>query len=313
MTQRTEQVRTRLARLLGEDPEQLVGRTVLVPTPATPTWTDLPTPPNAVPLPTAASLAAVSSQWLIPPVGHQRLMSAAEPPPPSDAAPQCEPSQLGSPPRRWWQMARVDPTRRGVAAAMVSTVVVLFILGVLFGVKLWHRDATESAPMPVPQAAPPESSKPRELVVAVNGKVGKPGLVRLPEGSRVADAVQAAGGAATGTELGSLNLARKIVDGELIVVGGPQPAPPATNSVPGSVPSSSQPSDGTTGSPGVLLDLNSATPAQLDALPGVGPVTTQRILDYRTAHGRFGSVGELRKVDGIGEAKFAKLKPLVTV
>jgi competence protein ComEA len=114
----------------------------------------------------------------------------------------------------------------------------------------------------------------------------------------VADALQAAGGALPGTDLSSLNLARKVVDGELIAVGVTPP--------PAAVPTGAA-------APDQPLDLNTATVEQLDALPGVGPVLAQNIVGYRTAHGAFRSVDELRQVDGIGDTRFERLKPLVRV
>ncbi|MGH3545384.1 MAG: helix-hairpin-helix domain-containing protein [Mycobacteriales bacterium] len=324
--QGTEQARGRLARLLGEHPAQLVGRTELIPQQAAPVWPAIHTSPGAPgpsyrPQPTAshADTGRGDAHWLLPPTGHEsgsgtsRFSLSQDLRLAGDQTPQSEVAPLP-----WWRAARIDPTRRGVAAAAIGAVTVLVILGALFGVKLWQRDAAESAPVPLPevtsQAAGTEkgaspgtaTDKTRELVIAVSGKVLKPGLVRVPDGARVDDAIQAAGGMTPGTSLGDLNLARKVVDGELIVVGGPPPPAPPGGS--GSVSP-----DGAGSPSGVLLDLNSATVTQLDALPGLGPVMAQRILDYRSAHGRFGSVGELRKVDGIGEVKFAKLKPLVTV
>ncbi|MCW2525569.1 MAG: DNA-binding protein [Pseudonocardiales bacterium] len=141
------------------------------------------------------------------------------------------------------------------------------------------------------------------VVVDVIGKVIHPGLVRLPTGSRVDDAVRAAGGAVAGTDLSSLNLARVLVDGEQIAVGVEGAAgPPGSNSTSG------------TGSGSALVNLNTATVAQLDAaLPGVGPVLAQRIVDWRTTHGRFDSVDQLKQVSGVGATTFANLKPLVTV
>jgi len=107
-----------------------------------------------------------------------------------------------------------------------------------------------------------------------------------------------------GTDLSMLNLARRLVDGELLAVGV---SPPPGAAVPG-------PAAGAPGAaPGGPLNLNAATLAELDALPGVGPVLAQRILDYRTKHGGFRTVEELRKVEGLGEARYAQLKDLVTV
>lgn len=144
-----------------------------------------------------------------------------------------------------------------------------------------------------------------QVVVDVTGKVRKPGIVALPTGSRVAAALQAAGGPRTGTDLSSVNLARVLVDGEQIVVGLPAAAAPQ---LPGS--SAAGPA-GTT--PGAMVNLNTATSEQLDELPGVGPVTAKAILDWRTEHGRFTTVEELLEVDGIGDATLADLRDLVTV
>jgi competence protein ComEA len=135
-----------------------------------------------------------------------------------------------------------------------------------------------------------------QLVVAVSGRVHHPGLVRLPAGSRVADAIQAAGGALPGTDLSMVNLARKVVDGELIVVG----LAPASGG------------QGAVG-PQPTVNLNTATLDQLQTLPGVGPVLAQRIIDYRDAHGGFTTVSDLRQVSGIGDTRFNQLKDKVSV
>jgi competence protein ComEA len=148
-----------------------------------------------------------------------------------------------------------------------------------------------------------------EIAVDVVGRVRRPGLVRLPAGSRVVDAIAAAGGAAPGAELEAVNLARKLVDGEQIRV--PRHGEPVTAQagIPGSA-GGMQP--GAAGQPGALLDLNTATVEQLDTLPGVGEVTAQRIIAYRDAH-PFTSVDDLRQVSGIGDRRFEVLKDLVTV
>lgn len=139
------------------------------------------------------------------------------------------------------------------------------------------------------------TAKPR-LTVDITGKVARPGLRRLPAGARVADALAAAGGTLPGTDTTSLNLARPLADGEQLLVGVPPPlgapAPPSP-------------------APGTPLSLNSATAPQLDALPGVGPVLAQHILDFRTQHGTFTSTQQLRQVPGIGDRKFTTLQPLV--
>ncbi|HYN92893.1 MAG TPA: ComEA family DNA-binding protein, partial [Pilimelia sp.] len=145
-----------------------------------------------------------------------------------------------------------------------------------------------------------------DLVVAVTGKVHRPGLVRLPPGARVADAVEAAGGLRAGADVQFLNLARKVSDGELIAVGV---TPPPGVALPGGA----APAARTAGGPPGKVNLNTATLAELDALPGVGPVLAQRILDHRARDGAYRAVSDLREVDGIGEARFEQLRDLVTV
>ncbi len=153
------------------------------------------------------------------------------------------------------------------------------------------------------------------LVIAVEGKVRHPGLVRLPPGSRIADAIDAAGGAEPGTDLSFVNLAQKVVDGELIVIGVTPPPGVAATTGAGSSGAGGSGAGGSSGTAqaGAPIDLNTATEADLDTLPGIGPALAQRIIDYRTQHGAFRSVDELRNVSGIGDAKFAEIKDLVTV
>ncbi|MFE3071704.1 helix-hairpin-helix domain-containing protein [Streptomyces sp. NPDC059247] len=140
-----------------------------------------------------------------------------------------------------------------------------------------------------------------KVIVDVGGKVHRPGVLTLPAGSRVADALRAAGGAKENTDLTGLNRARVLLDGEQVLVGLPG------ISAPGPGPGSGAGNGG----PGVPLSLNTATVEQLDGLPGVGPVLAGHIVDHRTEHGGFRSVGELREVNGIGERRFADLEPLV--
>ncbi|MER6627657.1 helix-hairpin-helix domain-containing protein [Streptomyces sp. NPDC000987] len=143
-----------------------------------------------------------------------------------------------------------------------------------------------------------------EIVVDVSGKVRDPGIHRLPAGARVVDALRAAGGVRPGTRTEGLNQARFLVDGEQVVVGGPVPAP-----VPGGGPAGA--AGAAAGAAGAPVSLNTATADQLDALPGVGPVLARHIVDYRTQHGGFRSVDELREVNGIGDRRFADLRALV--
>ena len=156
-----------------------------------------------------------------------------------------------------------------------------------------------------PTAPSTGSSAAAGVVVDVVGRVRRPGVYRFAAGARVDDAVRSAGGALPGTDLTTLNLARVLVDGEQVAVGvsgATDAAPPPAVDVP----------SGSAGSGGVV-DLNTATLEQLDGLPGVGPVLAQNILDWRTAHGRFTSVGQLSDVTGIGPSKLATLTPRVTV
>lgn len=185
--------------------------------------------------------------------------------------------------------ARVNTTRDWRRGAVVAIGVALVVAAAWWWLQ---REPPTTQLSEAPTAAKADS----ELVVAIAGQVVRPGLVRVPAGSRVADALEAAGGVIAGSELGNLNLARKVRDGELIVVGQ----------------SSASTTPGTPDEPG-LISLNSATPAELDTLPGVGPVLVERIVQYRERNGGFDNVDELREVDGIGPARFAQLKELVTV
>jgi len=121
----------------------------------------------------------------------------------------------------------------------------------------------------------------------------------------VADAIAAAGGALPGVDLSLVNLARKLSDGELVVIGLPQPDPEAAGAAQG-------PGGGDPGT-GVKVNLNTASLTALESLPGIGPALAQHIVDYRAQHGDFHSVEDLRQVSGIGDAKFAAVKDLVTV
>jgi competence protein ComEA len=141
------------------------------------------------------------------------------------------------------------------------------------------------------------------VVVSVVGLVGRPGLVTLPPGSRVADAVRAAGGLLPEADPAMVNLAAPVADGQQIAVGVPGAPAGATDTGGG----------GGAAAPSGKLDLNRATASDLDALPGIGPVLAQRIVDHRTSQGPFRSVDELDDVPGIGPAIFGELADLVVV
>lgn len=198
--------------------------------------------------------------------------------------------------------SRMDPGRAGALA--LSLVAALVLLGVL--VFAWSgRPVAESAPPPLPAPPPPVSAStaaPPELVVSVVGLVQHPGLVTVPAGARVADAVSAAGGPLPDTDLTGLNLARRLSDGEQLYVA--IPVPPGAQT--GQAGQNGAGGDG-------KVDLNTATKEQLDGLPGVGEVTADRILQWRTEHGRFDSVDQLREVGGIGDSRLTKLRDLVRV
>jgi competence protein ComEA len=183
-------------------------------------------------------------------------------------------------------------TRRQIAVAAAA------VLGlVLLGNRLLFRAEAPAAP-PIPTAAARTTAAAQaELVVDVVGAVRRPGLYRLSRGARVADALTRAGGATPKAELDLVNLAAPIADGEQIVVPRRGSAVVAGSAGPGP--------------PAGPVHLNTATLEQLDALPGVGPVTAQKILDFRQQHGAFSSVDELDAVPGIGPARLEQLKGLV--
>lgn len=161
-----------------------------------------------------------------------------------------------------------------------------------------------SGPTTTPEIAqdlvtPIQETVTTQVVVNVAGKVANPGVYKLPIGSRVVDAINLAGNQLKGVDISDINLARVLIDGEQIYVG----TPPVTGSKKATAKIS-------TSNP---LDLNRATLAQLDTLPGIGPVTAQRILDYRTKVGRINTVDELKKISGLGGAKFEEIKNLLRV
>ncbi|MFF2198853.1 helix-hairpin-helix domain-containing protein [Streptomyces sp. NPDC058157] len=207
-----------------------------------------------------------------------------------------------------WVQARCGVEPRAVAAVGV-------VLAVAVGFaaqQYWSaRPQPVTAPAvlaPAPQATPSPPLSPvagagpggpgGRIVVDVGGKVREPGVLRLPGGSRVEDALAAAGGVRPGTDTTGLNRARVLVDGEQVLVGvGAPPAPGGGGFGGGAGPGP--------------LSLGSATAEQLDGLPGVGPVLARHIVEFRTARGGFRAVEDLRQVDGIGERRFAELRKLV--
>ncbi|WP_138733080.1 ComEA family DNA-binding protein [Modestobacter excelsi] len=236
---------------------------------------------------------------------------------PADAPDVALPASLGRH-RAPGRTARLDPGRPGAWALWAAAV--LAALAVV-GWTWLDRPAVDQVPTPsstTPASAThasatpspaPESSPPATpagtVVVSVVGQVGTPGLVTLPAGARVADALAAAGGLLPEADPAAVNAAAVLGDGQQIAVGVPGAAAPA-----GGAPGAAVPVASSAAGP---VDLNTATAADLDALPGIGPVLAQRIVDHRTANGPFTSVDQLDDVSGIGPAVFADLVDRVRV
>ena len=240
--------------------------------------------------------------------------------------------------------ARVDPGRRGMIVLLL--VAALAAVATAFGV--W-RDRPEPRPVEtsavaalavssepaVPESSapgpsggavsgdgeagaadqsgsePPAGGSPGEIVVSVTGLVGQPGVVTLNSGSRVADAIAAAGGATADADLTGMNLAARLADGDSVVVGAAPAAGDVASGVSGGVAGSVTAADSAPA--GGPIDLNSADEAALDTLPGVGPVMAQNILAWRETNGRFTSIEQLQEISGIGPSRYAQISPLVTV
>lgn len=180
---------------------------------------------------------------------------------------------------------------------LVGVAVLVAAVGLSVTILSWpESEPAATAPVTAPAAS---EAAPKTIVVSVAGAVKEPGIVELPEGSRVADAIEAAGGLADGAELGFLNLARVVADGDLVAV------PEAG--------SSQAPSTGGGQSGGGLVNINVAGAEELDALNGIGPVLAERIIAYREANGSFQSVDELSEVSGIGSALLEQLREQVTL
>jgi competence protein ComEA len=185
-------------------------------------------------------------------------------------------------------------------------------LALLLGVRFLARGSSggSAAPPIVGSAEAAATASPAaaaaRLVVYVTGAVRRPGVYRLADGARVQDAVLRAGGPTRRANLTAVNLAAPLADGEQVLVPGSIPAAVAA------AEGAAQPAAGGAGStPAAPIQLSIATAEQLDTLPGIGPVTAQKIVDYRTAHGPFRSVDDLDEVPGIGPTRVDQLRGLV--
>ena len=226
----------------------------------------------------------------------------------------------------WVARVRADPGRAGAIA--LAAIAAIAVLVTIFTLMREQPAPVVSAKLPPVEMAstasrgpsPGPSARPNQpVVVSVVGLVHTPGLVTLAPGARIADALKAAGGTTDGADTLGLNMARQVDDGEQIVVGiAPAKGQPAVlgSSV---SPDSAAPRPSTSASrpvkdaPVSVINLNTATVQQLDALPGVGPVTAAAIVAWRDANGKFSSVDQLGEVDGIGPGRLEKLRPLVRV
>jgi competence protein ComEA len=253
------------------------------------------------PRPAAERLAAIG---FAPPPASSGWVPAARPAAAARTVP-VEATTVGAPePARaaqdaaGWFAARFGGMHAGIGpGALLALVCVCLACVAVTAATLLRHPAEPAVRAPTsPPIRVPLTTPAARIVVDVGGRVRRPGLVTLPLGARVADALRAAGGAIRRTDLLTLNLAARVSDGQLLLVGVP-----ATVGAPGAAAA-----DGP-------VSLNTATVQQLDALPGVGPVLAQHIVDWREAHGGFTSVSQLQQVSGIGARKYDELKSLVTV
>ncbi|WP_092622792.1 helix-hairpin-helix domain-containing protein [Jiangella sp. DSM 45060] len=268
-----------------------------------------PVPPWA--RPASASRRAAAPSDADPQPEHE-LEHTGDPPPPAEA----------TSPARFWRL--------GLERIQLAVIVLVVLIGAIGAAVLFllarpevvpiepelvatgtAQTAASDPPTNAPTTGDPPAVNPDDppatggpIVIHVAGLVARPGVVELPSGSRVVDAIEAAGGATPDADLTPINLARVLTDGEqVLVTADPPPAAPP-------VPPGGSAAAPTTQAP---VNLNTATAAELEALPGIGPALAGRILDWREQNGRFTSIDELREVSGIGEQRFAQLEPLVTL
>lgn len=280
-------------------------------------------------------------QWLLRENGPGTAPLAPDPDPPVDHDHPADPPRRGRRPRSVGDnQEKADPPVRPVTrepglllASLTSfrrphlvIVAVIVAAGILLAgwAVLRARPAAVAVTPPPVAASRPASVAPSgpagagtptaEVIVHVLGAVKKPGLVTLPGGSRVQDALDAAGGLTGKADPGELNLAQAVTDGQQILVGTKgKPSGEVRDGASGGGGGTSGSGDGSSGGANQTVNLNSATQAQLEGLPGVGPVMAGKIMAWRTENGRFSRVEELQEIDGVGPKTYAKLAPLCTV
>lgn len=224
----------------------------------------------------------------------------------------------------WWRRVQeLVSSRVGLSTAHLAVLTIGALVAVV--ATAWYVVGSNSVPSqaladppppdvatapaaPTPSAPP---TTPASIRVHVIGAVRSPGVVDLTAGSRVADALDAAGGLTTSARPGELNLAQVLADGEQIWVGDAATPGGEVRTPTGGATSPGATSGGNSGA--MLVNINTATVAELDVLPGVGPATAQRIVDHREAHGPFTSIDQLIDVSGIGAKTLERLRDLVTV
>lgn len=280
---------------------------------------ELPPIPNTETLPEnhyTGATPATKQGWL-------HLIQGAEAPAPVEPERQgrwavAYPKTDGDAPALTWR-ERVSVSslaKRSIAVPATAAVALFVIASIVTLILIWEQPGEATAPFVeaaqsaengggVIEAESQEGDASALLAVHVVGEVEKPGVVELPEGSRVLDAMAAAGGATAAAVLTDVNLARLVIDGEQIIVPNLEQAlaPPAN----------APESGGGQASSGGLVSLNSGTAADFETLPRVGPALAARIIEWRTANGGFKTIEQLGEVSGIGEKTLESLTPLVSL
>ncbi len=217
----------------------------------------------------------------------------------AQSAPSAHPARPAMPRSHAAEVAwRVPPTH---LRALVTVAVAAGVLLTWWLLSARPRTSEPEAVQVSSTAKHEHADAQRMLIIDVEGKVKRPGIITLPRGSRVHEAIAKAGGLVDGADTSTTNLARVLVDGEQIIVGAPAASPATGGSGAGSATIN-----------GGRLSLSSATAEQLDELPGIGPVTAEAIIAHRTAHGGFQRVEDLLDVQGIGEKTLADLRDRVS-